>query len=69
MVTMGSRGSVIPYFNSIKDSGEIPITDPEMTRFMISLDQGVELVWDAFQDMVGGEIYVKNSFYENCRFS
>tara|TARA_B100000035_G_scaffold315421_1_gene336005 strand:+ start:2158 stop:3159 length:1002 start_codon:yes stop_codon:yes gene_type:complete len=56
---MGSRGSVIPYFNSIKDSGEIPITDPEMTRFMISLDQGVELVWDAFQDMVGGEIYVK----------
>ena len=56
---MGSRGSVIPFFNSIKDSGEIPITDPEMTRFMISLEQGVQLVWDAFEDMVGGEIYVK----------
>ena len=56
---MGSRGSVIPYFNSIKDTGVIPITDPEMTRFMISLKQGVELVWNAFEDMIGGEIYVK----------
>ena len=56
---MGSRGSVIPFFMSIKDSGELPITDPRMTRFMISLEQGVELVWHAFEDMVGGEIYVK----------
>ena len=56
---MGSRGSVIPFFMSIKDKGELPITDPEMTRFMISLEQGVELVWHAFEDMVGGEIYVK----------
>ena len=56
---MGSRGSVIPYFLSIKDSGVLTITDPRMTRFMISLEQGVELVWHAFEDMVGGEIYVK----------
>ncbi len=56
---MGSRGSVIPYFLSIKDSGILTITDPRMTRFMISLEQGVELVWHAFDDMVGGEIYVK----------
>ena len=56
---MGSRGSVIPFFNQIKDSGVIPITDERMTRFMISLEQGVELVWHAFEDMVGGEIYVK----------
>lgn len=56
---MGSRGSVIPFFMSIRDSGSLPITDPRMTRFMISLEQGVELVWYAFEDMVGGEIYVK----------
>ena len=56
---MGSRGSVIPFFMSIKDGGELPVTDPRMTRFMISLEQGVELVWHAFEDMVGGEIYVK----------
>lgn len=56
---MGSRGSVIPFFISIKDRGVLPITDPRMTRFMISLEQGVELVWHAFEDMVGGEIYVK----------
>ncbi|MDC1358697.1 UDP-N-acetylglucosamine 4,6-dehydratase (inverting) [Gammaproteobacteria bacterium] len=56
---MGSRGSVIPFFNSIKDTGTVPITDPKMTRFMISLEEGVELVWHAFEDMIGGEIYVK----------
>ncbi|WP_417448382.1 UDP-N-acetylglucosamine 4,6-dehydratase (inverting) [Idiomarina abyssalis] len=56
---MGSRGSVIPLFHSIKESGVLPITDPRMTRFMISLEQGVELVWHAFEDMEGGEIYVK----------
>jgi len=56
---MGSRGSVIPFFMSIKDQGKQPITDPRMTRFMISLEDGVELVWHAFDDMVGGEIYVK----------
>lgn len=56
---MGSRGSVIPFFMSIKDKGELPITDERMTRFMISLEEGVELVWHAFDDMEGGEIYVK----------
>jgi UDP-N-acetylglucosamine 4,6-dehydratase (inverting) len=56
---MGSRGSVIPFFLSIADKGVLPITDPQMTRFMISLEQGVELVWHAFDDMEGGEIYVK----------
>lgn len=56
---MGSRGSVIPFFFSAKDQKELPITDERMTRFMISLDQGVGLVWNAFEDMIGGEIYVK----------
>ena len=56
---MGSRGSVIPFFLSIRDKGVLPITDERMTRFMISLEQGVELVWHAFENMVGGEIYVK----------
>ena len=56
---MGSRGSVIPFFIKLKETGELPITDPKMTRFMISLEEGVELVWHAFDDMQGGEIYVK----------
>ena len=56
---MGSRGSVIPFFLSKANENELPITDERMTRFMISLEQGVELVWTAFQDMEGGEIYVK----------
>ena len=56
---MGSRGSVIPFFMSLKNTGKLPITDVDMTRFMISLEQAVTLVWHAFDDMVGGEIYVK----------
>jgi UDP-N-acetylglucosamine 4,6-dehydratase len=56
---MGSRGSVIPFFMSIKDTGVLPITDTRMTRFMISLEEAVKLVWHAFDDMEGGEIYVK----------
>ena len=56
---MGSRGSVIPFFMSLKNQGKLPITDDCMTRFMISLDQGVKLVWQAFEDMIGGEIYVR----------
>jgi len=56
---MGSRGSVIPFFISLKDKQAFPITDNRMTRFMISLEEGVELVWHAFDDMKGGEIYVK----------
>lgn len=56
---MGSRGSIIPFFISLKDQKELPITDERMTRFMITLEQGVKLVWHAFKDMLGGEIYVK----------
>lgn len=56
---MGSRGSVIPFFMETAKSGKLPITDRRMTRFMITLEQGVELVWHAFHDMEGGEIYVK----------
>jgi len=56
---MGSRGSVIPFFMSIGKNGILPITDNRMTRFMISLEEAVELVWHAFEDMQGGEIYVK----------
>lgn len=56
---MGSRGSVIPFFIETAKSGKLTITDKRMTRFMISLEQGVELVWHAFDDMEGGEIYVK----------
>jgi UDP-N-acetylglucosamine 4,6-dehydratase/5-epimerase len=56
---MGSRGSVIPFFLSLRDTGSLPITDERMTRFMISLEEGAELVWRALEDMQGGEIYVK----------
>ena len=56
---MGSRGSVIPFFLSIEKDQSIPITDKNMTRFMISLEEAVKLVWHAFDDMIGGEIYVK----------
>jgi UDP-N-acetylglucosamine 4,6-dehydratase (inverting) len=56
---MGSRGSIIPLFLSIPEDKPIPITDIRMTRFMITLEQGVELVWHALKDMIGGEIYVK----------
>jgi UDP-N-acetylglucosamine 4,6-dehydratase len=56
---MGSRGSVIPFFLSLADKGVLPITDTRMTRFMITLEHAVELVWRAFDDMQGGEIYVK----------
>jgi UDP-N-acetylglucosamine 4,6-dehydratase (inverting) len=56
---MGSRGSVIPFFMTLADKGVLPITDTRMTRFMITLEEGVELVWHAFDDMLGGEVYVK----------
>lgn len=56
---MGSRGSVIPFFYQRRSDKSLPITDSRMTRFMITLEQGVELVWHAFDDMVGGEIYIK----------
>lgn len=56
---MGSRGSVIPFFLSLNNCDSVPITDSRMTRFMISLEQAVNLVWHAFDDMFGGEIYVR----------
>lgn len=56
---LGSRGSVIPFFITQAPKGFLSITDTRMTRFMITLEQSVELVWQAFRDMVGGEIYVK----------
>jgi len=55
---MGSRGSVIPFFMERRKTGVLPITDPRMTRFNITLDEGVELVLHALRQMWGGEIYV-----------
>ena len=55
---MGSRGSVIPFFLKKKSEGVIPITDPNMTRFNISLEEGVEMVLFAVEHAVGGEIFV-----------
>ena len=57
---MGSRGSVIPFFLEQKRAGQpLSITDERMTRFMITLEEGVKLVWTAFEEMSGGEIFVK----------
>lgn len=56
---MGSRGSVIPFFMNLPNDCDVPITDERMTRFMITLEQGVELVISALSNMCGGEIYVK----------
>jgi len=55
---MGSRGSVIPFFLEKARSGELPITDPAMTRFNITLQEGVEMVLWALQQALGGEILV-----------
>ena len=56
---MGSRGSIIPFFFSLKNNQLVPITHKDMTRFMISLEDAVKLVWHSFSDLEGGEIYVK----------
>jgi FlaA1/EpsC-like NDP-sugar epimerase len=55
---MGSRGSVIPFFQDQRSKGVLPITDPEMTRFNISLADGVEMVLWAIERAWGGEILV-----------
>lgn len=55
---VGSRGSVIPLFLKMRQAGRIPITDKRMTRFWITLDQGVQLVLHALEGMHGGEIFV-----------
>jgi UDP-N-acetylglucosamine 4,6-dehydratase/5-epimerase len=55
---MGSRGSVIPFFLEKKKTGVLPITDPAMTRFNISLQEGVDMVLWALENALGGEIFV-----------
>lgn len=57
----GSRGSVIPFFKKLVDEGakELPITDMNMTRFWLKLEQAVEMVLEAIENMQGGELYVK----------
>ncbi|MDB4777960.1 UDP-N-acetylglucosamine 4,6-dehydratase (inverting) [bacterium] len=55
---IGSNGSVVPFFQKIRDRGELPITDPSMTRFIITLDEGIRLVATAFDWMKGGEVFV-----------
>lgn len=55
---VGSRGSVVPFFKECSKKGVLPITDPRMTRFWISLEQGVEFVLMSLKRMVGGEIFV-----------
>ena len=55
---VGSRGSVIPFFLKEKEKGILPITDPRMTRFWITIEQGVNFVLDCLEHMVGGELYV-----------
>lgn len=55
---MGSRGSVIPFFLERRKTGVLPITDTEMTRFNITLEEGVELVFFALEHAIGGEIFV-----------
>lgn len=55
---VGSRGSVVPFFKKIKETGTVPVTDERMTRFWITLDQGVQFVLDNLERMHGGEIFV-----------
>jgi UDP-N-acetylglucosamine 4,6-dehydratase len=55
---VGSRGSVIPYFLAQRPTGRLTITDPRMTRFLITLDQGIDFVLNCLDTMVGGEIFV-----------
>ncbi|MBN2122694.1 MAG: UDP-N-acetylglucosamine 4,6-dehydratase (inverting) [Deltaproteobacteria bacterium] len=55
---VGSRGSVIPFFLQERRKGVLPVTDPRMTRFWISLEQGVEMVLGCLEKMVGGELFV-----------
>ncbi len=55
---LGSRGSVIPFFLECRKNGSLPITDPQMTRFWITLEQGVSFVLESLGRMVGGELFV-----------
>jgi UDP-N-acetylglucosamine 4,6-dehydratase len=55
---VGSRGSVVPFFLKQRETGVLPITDPRMTRFWITLEQGVDFVLRSMEKMVGGELFV-----------
>jgi UDP-N-acetylglucosamine 4,6-dehydratase len=55
---VGSRGSVIPVFREQRSTGRITITDPRMTRFWITLEQGVRLVINGIEQMHGGEVFI-----------
>lgn len=55
---VGSRGSVVPFFKKIKETGTVPVTDARMTRFWITLEQGVQFVIENLERMHGGEIFV-----------
>lgn len=55
---VGSRGSVVPFFKKMASTGRLPVTDERMTRFWITLDQGVQFVIDNLERMHGGEIFV-----------
>jgi len=55
---VGSRGSVIPFFFKCRENGILPITDPRMTRFWITLEQGVNFVLNCLTTMIGGELFV-----------
>lgn len=55
---LGSRGSVAPFFLKMRETGELPITHEEMTRFNITLDEGVEMVMYAIENAWGGELFV-----------
>lgn len=55
---IGSRGSVVPFFLKLRPTGRLPITDGRMTRFWITLDQGVQFVLDSLERMHGGELFV-----------
>lgn len=55
---VGSRGSVVPFFQQVKDTGVLPVTDERMTRFWITLEQGIQFVIDSLGRMNGGELFV-----------
>lgn len=55
---MGSRGSVVPLYMKLRETGSLPVTDPRMTRFWLTLDKGVDFVIQSLERMKGGEIFV-----------
>jgi len=55
---VGSRGSVVPFFKKVRETGKLPVTDARMTRFWITLEQGVKFVIECLLRMAGGEIFI-----------